>query len=164
VIESKTEDGAQAAEEYVQRVSAFLKQVRGWCEEYDLVMKEGVTTLREEDMPDYDAPSLAISVEGVNVATIVPVGSKILCAQGRVDIKGLLTRHSLLFRLGAGPRYPYLTRADFGQKVPRRLMRPNRAVEQDGWYWIEGHIRKPKLVDKSLFLDLLTDVSDYEFF
>ncbi len=39
-----------------------------------------------------------------------------------------------------------------------------KEVGQDGWYWIEDkRLGKTHAVNKELFLDLLAEVSDYEF-
>jgi hypothetical protein len=121
-----------------------------------------VVTLREEHMAAYEAPSLYISKDGVSVAKVLPVGSKIVGAQGRVDLTGRMARHALLFHPGKGSVLSRQTTA--GRETTHSSSAPTLStVYGDGWYWIEATVRRPKCVDESLFLDLLTDVSDYEF-
>jgi hypothetical protein len=60
----------------------------------------------------------------------------------------------------------FSTRTIVGGKAASSAFAPVRTslVDEDGWYWIEATIRRPKPIDESLFLDLVTDVSDSEFF
>lgn len=151
-----------SAEEYVRRVETFLIEASGWCERHGLAVERGVVTLREERMAEYDAPSLAISKDGMSVAKILPVGSKIIGAHGRVDLVGRVTKHAFLFYVGKGPAIS--TQTVVAGKAARSSPMPMLSgVDGDGWYWIEATVRRAKRVEESLFLDLLTDVSDYEF-
>jgi hypothetical protein len=39
-----------------------------------------------------------------------------------------------------------------------------KGIDEDGWYWIEDSYRnKAHLINQTIFLELLTLVSDYEF-
>jgi len=149
-------------EEYLQRIETFLADARTWCESHGLAVERGAVTLREERMAEYDAPSLAISKNSMPVAKILPVGSKIIGAQGRIDLVGRVTRHAFLFYVGKGPAIS--TQAIVAGKATSSSSVPMLSgVDGDGWYWIEATVRRAKRVEESLFLDLLTDVSDYEF-
>ena len=162
MADPKTEDAGSSSVEYVQRVTTFLGRVSAWCREHGLTVERDAVTLNEELMAQYDAPSLYIANDGVPVAKILPVGSKIIGAHGRVDLIGRVTRHALLFYVGKGPAFSTQTIA--GGKTTISSSTPMRSgVDEDGWYWIEARVRRAKRVDESLFLDLLTDVSDYEF-
>lgn len=162
MTEPKQESALFSAEEYVQRVETFLIEARRWCESHGLAVERGVVTLREERMAQYDAPSLAISKGGMPVAKILPVGSKIIGAQGRIDLVGRVTRHAFLFHVGKGPTISTQT-VIAGKTTNSSSMPMLSGVDGDGWYWIEATVRRAKRVEESLFLDLLTDVSDYEF-
>ncbi|MFM0739886.1 hypothetical protein PQQ51_21815 [Paraburkholderia xenovorans] len=162
MVEQKTEDAGFSSIEYVQRVTTFLEEVSGWCIEHGLTVDRDAVKLNEERMAQYDAPSLYISKDGVSVARILPVGSKIIGARGRVDLIGRVTRHAFLFYVGKGSAFSTQTTVD-GKTVTSSSTRMISGVDADGWYWIEAKVRRPKLVEESLFLDLLTDVSDYEF-
>jgi hypothetical protein len=154
----KTEHAHYSAQEYVQRVISFLHEMSGWCKDRGLTVEGGAVTLREELIAPYEAASLQISRDGVSLAKVVPVGSRIIGALGRVDLIGRVARHPIIYYAESG--LTLWTQSSADGKAPARK-RPG--VEGDGWYWIEAGIRRPKRVDESLFLDLLTDVSDYEF-
>ncbi|MGF6807870.1 hypothetical protein OKW30_002996 [Paraburkholderia sp. Clong3] len=162
MAEPTTEDAGSSSAEYVQRVTTFLGEVSAWCRDHGLTVERDVTTLSEEMMAQYDAPILHISKDGVSVAKIQPVGSKIIGAHGRVDLIGRVTRHAFLFYVGKGPTFS--TQTTVGGKNTTSSSAPMLSgVDGDGWYWIEARVRRAKRVEESLFLDLLTDVSDYEF-
>lgn len=162
MAEPKTEDAGFSSAEYVQRVTTFLEEVSGWCRDHGLTVERDAVTLSEELMTQYDAPSLYISKDGVSVAKILPVGSKIIGARGRVDLIGRVTRHAFLFYVGKGSAFS--TQTIVGEKTTTSSSTPMLSgVDGDGWYWIEARVRRAKRVEESLFLDLLTDVSDYEF-
>lgn len=161
MFESKTEDGILHAEKYLQRIEMLSKDVRGWCAAHNLTVTEESVTLREMDVPDYDAPVLKISSGGVVLARLEPVASRVMCAEGRVDLIGRFTRQMLLFRITEGPTYPMPH--ILGLKNPGTFELPGSVATQDGWYWTESHLRRLKPITEILFLDLLTDVSDYEF-
>ncbi|PPK42856.1 hypothetical protein B0G57_116107 [Trinickia symbiotica] len=157
-----TEHALFYPDEYLERVTAFLAEASGWCKKHGLSVETGVVTLREERMAEYEAPSLCIAKDGVSVAKIVPVGSKIIGARGRVDLIGRVARHAFLFHVGKGPGIS--TETVSGRKSIGSSPTPMLAgVNGDGWYWIEATVRRPKRIDEGLFIDLLTDVSDYEF-
>ena len=162
MTEPKQEPPLFSPEEYVQRVETFLTEARGWCERHGLAVERGVVKLREERMAEYDAPTLAISTDGMPVAKILPVGSKIIGAQGRIDLVGRVTRHAFLFYVGKGPVISEQS-VVAGKATRSSSMPMHSGVDGDGWYWIEATVRRAKRVEETLFLDLLTDVSDYEF-
>lgn len=162
VAEPKTENAHFSSADYVQRVTAFLEQVSGWCRERGLTVDRDAVTLSEELMAQYDAPSLHIAKDGVSLARILPVGSNIIGAQGRVDLIGRVARHAFLFCVGKGPASSPQTIAS--EKTSASSSKPMLSdVDGAGWYWIEARVRRAKPVDESLFIDLLTDVSDHEF-
>jgi hypothetical protein len=164
VAEPKTENAGFSSVEYVRRVTTFLEHVSAWCEERGLSVERNAVTLSEELIPRYDAPSLHIAKDGVAMAKILPVGSKIIGAHGRVDLIGRVARHALLFYVEKTKDPTLSAQPIAGKKTMASSSKPTLSgVDGDGWYWIEARIRRPKRVDESLFLDLLTDVSDYEF-
>jgi hypothetical protein len=90
MIEPKDEYTQFSSEEYVQRVETLLAAASGWCNDHGLTVKTGVVKLREELVPEYEAPSLYISKDGMSLARMIPVGLRILCASGRIDLIGRL--------------------------------------------------------------------------
>lgn len=162
MTQPNTEPAAFSSEEYVKRVTTFLGEASGWCKEHGLAVLDSVVTLREELMAEYQAPSLYISKDGVYLAKVEPVGSKIIGAHGRVDLIGRVTKHAFLFYAGKGPVFSMQTIVE-GRTTSSSSAPMLSGVDGDGWYWIEARVRRAKRVDESLFLDLFTDVSDYEF-
>lgn len=162
MAEPNTEDAGSSSADYVQRVATFLEEAGGWCGARGLTVECDAVTLREEHTAAYDAPRLSICKDGASVARIVPVGSKIIGAHGRIDLIGRVTRHAFLFYVGKGPAFPTQTVA--GGKTATSSSAPMLpGVDGDGWYWIEARVRRARRVEEGLFLDLLTDVSDHEF-
>jgi hypothetical protein len=162
MTESTTEDGALVAERFVKRVEDLYGAVRGWCVAHGLIVKDaGFVTLRHTDMPDFDVPCMEILNDGKWLARLEPVAARVIRAEGRVDLEGQLARHPLIFRVPNGPLYH-----KSGLMFPRGLNQwglPKSTASCDGWYWTESLIRRQKPIDESLFLDLITDVSDHEF-
>ncbi|ALM82474.1 hypothetical protein [Bordetella sp. N] len=159
---SKLDDARSASsQQYVHRVEALLRDAESWCRSQGLQTDAFTATLREEGVEAFQAPGLDISKDGLSLAQLVPVGSRVIAADGRVDLVGQLASHSFLFYVGLGPEFKSATIVD-GQTIhaSRRML---RGLDGDGWYWIESNVRKAKRVDESLFIDLFTDVSDYEF-
>jgi len=160
--EQSIEQHAGKAKLYVDRVRELLTQVRGWCEERQLNIWSDSTELNEELMPKYSAPKLAISTnDGLTIARIVPMGAAIIGAQGRVDLIGQFSRHAFLYHVGMGPTVAVTVGT---MRAGDPLRKPILSgVDGDGWYWIEASVRRAKQVEEELFIELLTDVSDYEF-
>src|ERR1700754_2670862 len=93
------EQYADKVELYLQRVRAFLAQVREWSTERSLSVVDDVTELNEQGIPRYQAPSLYVSKDNVSLAKIMPIGSAIIGAQGRIDLIGQVARHAFLFHV-----------------------------------------------------------------
>ncbi|GAB2903367.1 hypothetical protein GCM10027093_45730 [Paraburkholderia jirisanensis] len=159
----KTTQAHFSSHEYVQRVTIFLQEVSDWCRGRELTVEYGAVTLREEFVAPYEAASLHISKDGVPLGRIVPVGSRIIGAEGRVDLIGQLARHPIVYHVWKDSALS--TRAISNEKAITSPSTPNRSrLKRDGWHWTEAKVRPAKFIDESLFLDLLTDVSDYEFY
>jgi hypothetical protein len=141
VTEPKAEPTLFSSDAYVLRVEAFLTEASGWCKSHGLAIENGVVTLREERMAEYKAPSLDISKDGVPVAKILPVGSKIIGAQGRIDLVGQVARHAFLFYVGKGPAFSTQT-VVAGKTVSSSSVPMLTGVDGDGWYWIEAKVRR----------------------
>lgn len=150
---------------YQQRVRDFMDQARGWCTAHGLRVDESPTYVLESYAPQYEARSMRILTadSDIPIAELLPTGSAIIGAQGRIDLKGRLARHALLYQTGRGPGIG-ITATTADGTVSREAPTPiYPGIDGDGWYWYEASIRKAKRVDEALFLDLITDVSDHEF-
>jgi hypothetical protein len=163
MTEKKMEQQSDQTRVYLERVSAFLAKARGWCTERDLDVSADSVELNEEHLAKYHAPALHVSTkDGVSVARLTPRGSAIIGGYGRIDLIGHVTRHAFLFQVGNGPTISMKTIVH--GKTASESSRPMLSgVDGDGWYWMEASIGRAKRVDESLFMDLLTDVSDYDF-
>ncbi|AKM31370.1 hypothetical protein AB870_16475 [Pandoraea faecigallinarum] len=119
-------------------------------------------TVREECEGEYEVPGRKIWSDDVLLAKLVPIASKVIAADGRVDVVGWLGSHALLFQGEAvlGPKSATIVTHRPGRASTARIV---RNIEVDGWYWFEARVRRPVFIDEALFLDLLTDVSNYEF-
>lgn len=149
---------------YRQRVAAFMVQAHVWCTARGLVVDTIPTELFEEAIPKYEATSLRIlTPDRQPLAELLPTGAAIIGAHGRIDLRGDLARHAFLFQTGsvsAISQAAKLADATTSDDTSQPIL---SGIDGDGWYWHEAFVRRAKRVDESLFLDLLTDVSDYEF-
>ncbi|WP_413193421.1 hypothetical protein [Pararobbsia alpina] len=164
-VPNATEQLDENVSTYVERVRVFMEQARAWCTAHGLRVESLPAVVIESCAPKYLAPSLLIlnGQSGVPIAELLPTGSAIMCAQGRIDLKGCLARHALLYQTRDDPERT--ASAASGDDVISRAMHSSAYSGHagDGWYWREAQIRKAKLVDESLFLEMITDVSDHEF-
>lgn len=149
---------------YKERVTAFMTQARAWCEARQLKIEEIPTDIFEEGLDSYRADGLRIlSPSGERLAELLPSGSAIIGAQGRINLIGSLARHAFLYQTGKGPAIQVSVTTATGAPSTDSPTPLYRGVDGDGWYWFESSMRKAVQVDESRFLDLLSDVSDYEF-
>lgn len=90
---------------YQQRVREFMDQARGWCTAHGLRVDEIPTHVLESYTPQYEARSMRILTadSDIPIAELLPTGSAIIGAQGRIDLKGRLARHAFLYQTGKGP-------------------------------------------------------------
>ncbi len=147
--------------QYLHRVDALLRDATEWCERRGLQVDIRPHDLNEEREGKYEAPALVISKDGKLVAKLIPVGSDIIAANGRVDIIGPVTFHNLLFY---GDYDPGFKSATIVRRQPGGVLRARlvRRVKEDGWFWIESWVRRAVLLDEALFIDLLEDVFGHD--
>jgi len=149
---------------YQERVAAFMDHAQAWCTAHGLTVEKFPTELSEEALPKYQANSLRIlRPNGQHLAELLPTGAAIIGALGRIDLQGAIARHAFLFQTGKGPTIGSHIVTSEGKTTHKTTIPIVKGIDGDGWYWYEAFIRQAKRVDESLFLDLLTDVSDYEF-
>ena len=150
-------------QDYISRLTKLYSSVETWIERTDLKAIRNTVELNEEVPGRYEAPTLKIlDAQGKKVAELLPVGAWIIGAEGRVDLVGLLDRNGLVYLREGGPHIQ-VTESE-GPKDSREWTRPLfKGVEQTGWYWI-GEPRRGRAhpLPKELFLDLLSEVSDYD--
>ncbi len=148
--------------DFLSRLEALYTDVTSWVADRTLNVSSSFVELHEETLGRYEVPCLSIQkAGGEEIGMLNPVGATVIGASGRVDLVGAVDREILVFLDKGGPTISR-TIQDSGQ-AKTQTVPLYRGVSEDGWYWIES--RKPsraRLLDKTLFLDLLDEVSDYE--
>jgi hypothetical protein len=150
-------------QQYIKWINELYGQVKKWVGTKNLVTKEKEVELNEELLGKYKVPGLLIEEKkGKKIAELKPAGALIIGAMGRVDVIGELDRANLVYMEPSGPGI-VITEKVTGEE-PQRPSRPLfRGVDRSGWYWIESaRLGRAKPVTQELFIDLLTEVSDYE--
>jgi len=106
-------------------------------------------------------PSLTISDRDGNLlAEIVPIGTHILGANGRIDLRGRYDKAIVVDLNEGGPKL--ISTVTDGSNVTKRTKKIYRGIDQAGWYWIDRAAQpKGHVLTKELFLGLLSQVSDY---
>lgn len=153
----------QKQKNYLKRLNELYKEVKKWTKTRALVVKEKEVNLNEELLGQYKAPGLLIiDKKGEKIAELQPVGAQIIGANGRVDVIGKLDQMYLVYLEPSGPRLTITEKVN--NEETQRPSRPLfRGVDNPGWYWIESaRLGRARTVTEELFLDLLTEVSDYE--
>ena len=131
-----------------------------WVQDTGLIT--GISNIEiEETVPGkYPVNKLEITDRAKIISVqVIPVGAYVIAAEGRVDIKGYLGKESVVFLKYGGPVIV--------SKVNREVNKVSSlydGITTEGWYWIEDkRMRRAYLLDKKIFLELVTRVSDYEF-
>ncbi|MGA2027016.1 MAG: hypothetical protein ABSH17_08110 [Syntrophobacteraceae bacterium] len=147
--------------EYLERLRNLYDSVLPWCQKQGLNVTQEEAKLVEENLGAYTAPALIITASGSIIANLKPIGTNIIGASGRVDIIGSLDKDSLVYLEVGGPSIK--TSVSTGGKVIEQSSKPFfKGVTREGWYWIEERrLGRARIFDEQLFLDLLTEVSDY---
>ena len=137
-------------------------EVKKWIKEKNLVVQERDVEINEEVTGRYKAPGLYIlDKHGRQIAELLPMGAWIIGAEGRVDIRGQLDRANLIYLQAGGPHIKTSV-SDSSGKLEEGSWPLFKGIGQAGWYWIEDKLRgKARLIDGELFMELLSEVSDY---
>jgi hypothetical protein len=92
----------------------------------------------------------------------MPVGAWVIGARGRADLIGKLDKVILVsLEEGGSAKTNTIT---CGDRKETSINKFYKGIEEAGWYWIEDRRRgRAHKIDKEVFYDLLTEVSDYEF-
>ena len=141
----------------------LFSDIENWLKGTDLKASRGTMELDEEVLGRYEAPTVTIqNAQAKKVADLLPVGAQIIGAEGRVDLVGTLDREVLVYLSQGGPRITVKAanrrEAEGGRATPLF-----RGVEEAGWYWIErSRPARARRLTQELFLDLVSEVSDYD--
>jgi hypothetical protein len=142
---------------YLERVHQFYQQVTEWLPT-NLATREGPNYTILDSTGEYTASQLSVVTnKGTDVeqvlANLLPKTCTVILAEGWIKMVGRFDEENLLYMLIDGEQ---LTNPD-------ERIRPLYEVERDGWYWEDIHRRQPVWITREVFLDLLQEVSDYEF-
>jgi hypothetical protein len=140
---------------YLQRVNQLHSNIKNWLLNEPFILETGNLELIES-LETYQATRLAIKTEnGETLANLFPKGTSVLLGEGLVEMEGILGTESIIYMLKDG----LIITDRYGKNRPMY-----KGIDKDGWYWIEDSYRnKAHLINQTIFLDLLTLVSDYEF-
>ena len=148
---------------FITDVNNLYNEIDNWLRSQKLSTTREKKDISEEAYGQYSIDQLIISDStGSKVATLTPVGAGVIGAKGRVDVVGILDRIILVKLEKGGPQIS--TSVKSGEYTERNATQLFKGISKDGWYWIESkRLRKARLLDKNLFFDLISEVSDYEF-
>lgn len=143
-------------EEYVKNLNDLYASIENWLKDSSIVFSQKDTALSESRLGDYIAPVLTLSDKKTKktIAEIRPAGAQIIGARGRIDIVGAVDKQFLV----------YLTEVPEGKLRVTVTEKPFiSSSTPSNWYWIDSMpLRRPHPITQSLFLDLITSVSDYD--
>lgn len=147
---------------YIAALEELYAQIRNWVEDTPVTIQETINEISEETIGKYEAPGLRLMNElDRPIATIAPVGTRIVGASGRADFIGPMDRENLYFFKAGGPLMPAGVQPPGGNKA--RVSPLYRGIKTTGWYWIDDRRRaEAHPLNETLFLDLIVRVSDYE--
>jgi hypothetical protein len=149
------QDAESKQQIYLQRVNQLHTQIRNWLQDEPFILEKGNMTVQSAS-GDYEAVRLSIQTEsGELLANLFSKGTSVLLGEGLIEMEGIVGTESIIYMLKGG-----LSITDrYGKTRPMY-----KGIHEKGWYWIEDSYRnKAHLMNKTLFLELMTLVSDYEF-
>jgi hypothetical protein len=149
--------------QFLKHVDALFADIKQWLKSEGLNITVESITIDEEDFASYDCPKLIVkNRQSREIAQIVPIGTAILGANGRVDIKGLYDNAIIVALDKGGPALTTTVRDDNGKILEQRTKSFYKGIAEDGWYWIENKRDKGYKLDAPLFFELLAETSGYE--
>jgi hypothetical protein len=149
---------------FVERVDKLISSMQEWVKDTGLKARASTITIEETVLGEYSIKVIEFNdKEGKIVAKVIPVGAYVIAAEGRVDIKGYLRKESVVF-LTQGVSGIFTKVAGEVIDSSQNYSGCHSVITSEGWYWLEDKgLRKAYLLDRKLFLELITRVSDYEF-
>ena len=160
-IEMKKNEEKQVAH-FVESVSSFFSEVESWILSSPLKVGIEEIQITEENAGSYKINKHKIQDESdKKVADLVPIGTFIIGANGRIDLNGTIDRVVIVHLEINSPAMTTKVTVGNHRKTPTTYF--YKGIEKSGWYWIEDSRRsKAHFMDRKLFCELLKEVSDYE--
>jgi len=82
-------------------------------------------------------------------------------AEGLLDVEGGFGREHVMYIVEGGP---YINKLASDEKDKLIRQQTYKDIDDDGWYWIEETLRdKAHFMNKNALIEIITQVSDYEF-
>jgi hypothetical protein len=148
-------------DEFVGRLESLYGEVEKWLRGTKLTLRRGRVIISEESIPRYTAPSLSIhNPEGHELASLKPVGIRILGAEARVDLVGAYGSRPIRYLSPGGPRLATSTH-EGGQVLETHTRPLFPGVGREGWYTVDQLRPRAHLLDNARFRDLVRKVSDH---
>lgn len=155
-------------DEYLENVSECYRMVGEWLKEESLSCKQIDHEIHEEASGRYTTQKLLIyKNESNRIAEMVPVGAWVIGADGRIDLIGNFDQQILIYLKEAKKIRTSVTISMNGDEHPdasKNSLSLYKGFEKAGWYWIEyTRFGKVRALNKDLFFELLSEVSDNAF-
>ncbi len=158
-----TEKTADQVKAFIKSVSNFFDEVESWIASSSLKSIRQEIEISEEYSGSYKVGKLILQDEsGKKIAELIPVGAFIIGGKGRIDMNGTIDK-AIIVNLDAGGQSVTAT-ITIGDHSETSKTAFYNGIDKQGWYWIEnGRRGKADFLNKYLFIELLQEVSDYEF-
>ncbi|MEA1968773.1 MAG: hypothetical protein U9N77_11225 [Thermodesulfobacteriota bacterium] len=155
-------------DEYLKNVSKCYAMIEEWLNEKSLLSKLIEYNIHEKASGKYTTKKLIIYKDKNNqIAELLPIGAWIIGANGRIDLIGNFDQQILIYLkkdIKMKTSVTTSTNDDEYQEVSKNGHSLYKGFQEAGWYWIEDkRLGKAHALNKNLFFDLLSEVSDYEF-
>jgi hypothetical protein len=166
IAENEAEEYQHAEQKkqvYLTRVNQLFGNIKNWLKDEPVAVKLQELEIIEKFTGHYIVPSLSISTQtGQELAEIKPKGAYIILAEGLVDIEGGFGREHITYMVDGGP-YNYRPLPEHTTQFIKKPMFND--IDDNGWYWIEETTDEKVhfINNKNALLDVITQVSDYEF-
>lgn len=145
--------------EFIARLNELYALIDTWLVDATLSLRRGKLHLSEQGLAPYDAPTLRILANQTEIASLRPVGVRVVGAHARVDLHGSYGTRIIVYLSRGGPALA--TTAKTGAKAVERHARPLfRGVEAEGWYTVDRRRLVVQPLSADQFRNLLREVSD----
>jgi len=157
------EKTAGQVKSFVESVNIFFTEIESWISSSHLKSILQEIEISEEYSGRYKVSKLTLQDEsGKKIAEFIPVGAFIIGGNGRIDMNGIIDKAIIVNLEGGGPSVTATVAVGEHSETSKNTF--YKGIDKQGWYWIEnGRRGKANFFDKHLFIELLQEVSDYEF-
>ncbi len=141
---------------YLEKVGQFYRQVQDWIQnDFYFAITEKSPIL--DTIGTYPVNVLSIyrkNRQKAALADLFPQGIAVFMGDGLIELKGIFGTEWIIYMLKDG------IIIDNEHDTVTHIY---QGIEKDGWYWLEeSEETKPHLMNKALFFNLLSLVSDYD--